>query len=135
MSSRPPRTRRVDEQQRQVEDDLHRRFGHRVAADHPVQLDRAVADDTVDRRFRFVSRYKLAKAARRAEREPKKFELVRRGSRALFEQFEAALAHRRVFFVGEKFEPVGEGADGAQEIVTQARGQHRGEIDAIVGHG
>src|SRR3546814_8407612 len=82
----------------------------------------------------FVGWYKLAETARRSEGEAKEFELVRRGSRALFEQVDAARAHFRVFFVGEQFEAVGEGADRAQEVVTQARGQHRGEIDAIVGH-
>src|SRR3546814_8616202 len=83
--------------------------------------DRAVADDALDRRFGFVGWYKLAETARRSEGEAKEFELVRRGSRALFEQVDAARAHFRVFFVGEQFEAVGEGADRAQEVVTQDR--------------
>ena len=131
----PAAHQRIDEQQRQVEDDLHRGLGQRVGPDHPVELDRTVADDPVDRRLRFVSRDELAEPAGRAEREAEELQFVRRGPRALLEQFEATLAHRRIFFVGEQFEPVGEGADGAQQVVTQARGQHRGEIDAIVGHG
>src|SRR3546814_1093935 len=51
---------RIDEQQREVEDDLHRRLRQRFGPDHPVEGDRAVADDALDRRFGFVGWYKLA---------------------------------------------------------------------------
>src|SRR3546814_14708473 len=59
---------RIDEQQREVEDDLHRRLRQRFGPDHPVEGDRAVADDALDRRFGFVGWYKLAETARRSER-------------------------------------------------------------------
>src|SRR3546814_6416498 len=79
---------RIDEQQREVEDDLHRRLRQRFGPDHPVEGDRAVADDALDRRFRLIGRHKLAETARRSEGEAKEFELVRRRPRALFEQID-----------------------------------------------
>ena len=38
-----PAHQRIDEEERQVEHDLHRRLRQRFGADHPVEVDRAIA--------------------------------------------------------------------------------------------
>src|SRR3546814_18712476 len=88
--------RGIEEQQREVEDDLHRRLRQRFGPDHPVEGDCAVADDSLDRRFRLIGRYKLAETARRSEGGKAEFEIVRRGQRTLLEPIYTADRKRDV---------------------------------------
>ena len=133
----PTAHQRVARDQRQVEEDLGRQLAEHLFIDHPADLDPASpGKHALDRDLRLMRRHRITETARRTKGQAEEFQLVRRCPRAVPQQIQAALAHRRIGFVRHQFQPVVERADRAQQVVAQARTEKAGKFDAVgrVGH-
>ena len=94
-----------------------------------------IIDDEVSIRFTLKTVLEgagfVTEAAAGTERQAEEFQLVCGRTRALAQQFETPLAHLRVLFVGEQFDPIVERPHRRQQVMAKARTKEAGEFDRI----
>ncbi len=121
---------RVETDLREIEQHLDRALGQAIGGEAPVELHPArIADQSFGHFPRLVDRYGLTEPARSAEREAEELELVGTSLSTLLEQFEALLPHLRIALVCEQFETIRQCAYRRQQVVAQARTEHRGKVE------
>ncbi len=113
--------------EREIEGELEQGLVHSGGGTCPVEADLAVVQQAEESLSSFLGVDIAAKAGGAAEGEAEELQPRRTLFRALAEEGENLRAHFGIVILVEDLDAVGQRTNRADEIVTQARAQHRGE--------